>query len=293
MISNKRISIYLPPQIPLRVHSNTNVTLYVSEKGHRDKGTERADGYIEKSPERTCLDKVNPPHSRGMSLSLQLKRLQAKLHVCLISSAALSYQPGAPWPLGASQEQHATCSASLPPPRPTPHPLSRSSPPCTSESYLPTCLRGTQTHPAHRSSLIARSHSRAGLHRSTDGAAACPAATPEEGGIYIAFGPLFSRHRLKTPRQVVFALFSPTCRHVALFHLYGFITEIPPPPARGSEDNYLSGERERCAMVSRRGTQVKSGRGFPLKASPVFIVGVIVIVMIMCIYLDMMMILPW
>ncbi|CAB1433522.1 unnamed protein product [Pleuronectes platessa] len=77
------------------------------------------------------------------------------------------------------------------PPAPPPSLL-----PCTSECNLPTCLHGEQTHPAHHSSRLACSHRGASLHRSTDAdrASACLAAIPEEGGICVAAGLLFSCH---------------------------------------------------------------------------------------------------
>lgn len=44
--------------------------------------------------------------------------------------------------------------------------------------------------------------------------------------------------------------------------------------------------------MNRRGLQVRS-RGSLLKASPVFVVGVVVIVIILCVYLEMMLTFPW
>lgn len=44
--------------------------------------------------------------------------------------------------------------------------------------------------------------------------------------------------------------------------------------------------------MNRRGNQVR-GRSLQLKATPVFIVGVVVIVMILCVYLELMQMLPW
>lgn len=44
--------------------------------------------------------------------------------------------------------------------------------------------------------------------------------------------------------------------------------------------------------MNRKGTQVR-GRGSPLKATPVFIVGVVVLVLILCVYLELMLTFPW
>lgn len=44
--------------------------------------------------------------------------------------------------------------------------------------------------------------------------------------------------------------------------------------------------------MNRRGMQGR-GRGSSLKATPVFIVGVVVVVIILCVYLEMMLMFPW
>lgn len=44
--------------------------------------------------------------------------------------------------------------------------------------------------------------------------------------------------------------------------------------------------------MNRRGMQVR-GRGSPLKATPMFIVGVVVLVIILCVYLELMLTFPW
>lgn len=44
--------------------------------------------------------------------------------------------------------------------------------------------------------------------------------------------------------------------------------------------------------MNRRGVQVR-GRGSSLKATPVFIVGVVVLVIILFVYLEMMLTFPW
>lgn len=44
--------------------------------------------------------------------------------------------------------------------------------------------------------------------------------------------------------------------------------------------------------MNRRGMQVR-GRGSQLKATPVFVAGVVVIVIILCVYLEMMLMFPW
>ena len=48
----------------------------------------------------------------------------------------------------------------------------------------------------------------------------------------------------------------------------------------------------RWAKMNRRGSQVRD-RGSPLKATPVFVVGVVVLVIILCVYLEMMLMFPW
>lgn len=45
--------------------------------------------------------------------------------------------------------------------------------------------------------------------------------------------------------------------------------------------------------MNRRGVKVQRSRGFPLKATPVFVVGVVVLIIILCVYLEMMLMFPW
>ena len=44
--------------------------------------------------------------------------------------------------------------------------------------------------------------------------------------------------------------------------------------------------------MNKRGLHVR-GRGSSLKATPVFIVGIVVLVIILCVYLEMMLTFPW
>lgn len=44
--------------------------------------------------------------------------------------------------------------------------------------------------------------------------------------------------------------------------------------------------------MNRRGMQVR-GRGSSLKATPVFVVGVVVLVIILCVYMELMLMFPW
>lgn len=44
--------------------------------------------------------------------------------------------------------------------------------------------------------------------------------------------------------------------------------------------------------MNRRGLQAR-GRGSPLKTTPVFVVGVVVLVIILCVYLELMLMFPW
>lgn len=44
--------------------------------------------------------------------------------------------------------------------------------------------------------------------------------------------------------------------------------------------------------MNRRGMQVR-GRGSPLKATPVFVVGVVVLIIILFVYLELVLMFPW
>lgn len=48
----------------------------------------------------------------------------------------------------------------------------------------------------------------------------------------------------------------------------------------------------RSTEMSRRGMQAR-GSGSLLKATPVVVVGVVVLVIMLCVYLEMMQMLPW
>lgn len=160
--------------------------------------------------------------SRGMPLSLPLKRLAAP-HVCVISSAQASHQPGAPWLLGASQWHYTTCSTSLPPSLPL---LS------TSECNLPTCFHGKQTHPAHRSFLPSLqpkwSQSAQDAQTQTELQHAWPQYQRREGSTLLWAFCLAATTTKKTPRQVVFALlFFHLSSHCSLSSV-GFVLQIFP-----------------------------------------------------------------
>lgn len=159
------------------------------------------------------------------------------------------------------------------------------------------------------------------MHRSTDGdsASACLATTPRGGRDLHCCGPLFSCQHTQNPQQVVFALLFSSSPPVVT--LLSFICRVHPSR---QWRHYLSGVKARgkvtvvavgaflktptkpfsCVfvrhskvcrwtMMSRRGIQVQRGRGFPLKATPVFVVGVVVLVIILFVYLEMILMFPW
>lgn len=55
---------------------------------------------------------------------------------------------------------------------------------------------------------------------------------------------------------------------------------------------FFSVRHSKVFKMSRRGVQVK-GRGPSLRATPVFVVGVAVLVIILCVYLELMLTFPW